>query len=259
MENVMDLEIARHFRDEFRQAREVAYGNAENFQDLLFSLERLGIYLTKSISALGPYKNDICQLAKESPLAEEIPESHREWHMPFSELYDVVKDARNDALHQGAFARHLTSHATQLALVLEDALMETTGANKVGDYMVRNPVCASLWQPISFIRQQMLENSYSYLPFLNSSNSSRQWKLVSDYSIAQYLRSAPKKNERKRRLARTLEEAISDGLKTHPVEVCDVHETIEKVLDSFDGKPFLVVRTENKNDLLGILTAFDLL
>jgi len=256
MKKVMDLGIARHFRDEFRQAREVAYGNAENFQDLLFSLERLGIYLTKSISALGPYKNDICQLAKESPLAEEIPESHREWHMPFSELYDVVKDARNDALHQGAFARHLTSHATQLALVLEDALMETTSANEVGDYMVRNPVCASLWQPISFIRQQMLENSYSYLPFLNSS---KEWKSVSDYSIARYLRSATSKTERKKRLAKSLKKAISDDLETYETEPCFADETIETVLGSFDGKPFLVIQKEKEDELLGILTAFDLL
>ena len=41
---------------------------------------------------------------------------------PFSRLYDLVQDARNDALHQGAFARHLTIHAIGLALILEDAL-----------------------------------------------------------------------------------------------------------------------------------------
>ncbi len=122
----------------------MAYGNAENFQDLLFSLERLGIALTNNIGSLWRYKDDICELAKESPLAEEIPESHREWHVPFSELYEVVRIARNDALHQGAFARHLASHLTQLALVLEDALMAKSGANKVVDYMVRSPVNATL-------------------------------------------------------------------------------------------------------------------
>ncbi len=57
MKKDMDLEIARHFRDEFRQAREVAYGNAENFQDLLFSLERLGMTLKKGSGNLKTYGN----------------------------------------------------------------------------------------------------------------------------------------------------------------------------------------------------------
>ena len=83
--------------------------------------------------------------------------------------------------------------------------------------------------------------------------------MVSDYDVARYLRSATSNNERKKRLAKSLKEAISDGLETYETEPCYADETIEKVLYSFDGKPFLVVRTENKNDLLGILTAFDLL
>ncbi len=251
----MDLGIARHFRDEFRQAREVAYANAENFQDLLFSLERLGFTLTKGGVGLNAYREKIRILAEESPLAKEIPQVHREWHVPFSELYEVVRIARNDALHQGAFARHLASHLTLIALVLEDALMAKSDANKVVDYMVRSPVNAALWQPVSFIRQQMLANSFTYLPFLNADG---KWALVSDYNVARYLRSRSNRNEL---LAKTLDDAISesDGLKTHLAKVCYADETIEKVLDSFDGEPFLVVRRKNESDLLGILTAFDLL
>ena len=74
-----------------------------------------------------------------------------------------LKDGRNDALHQGACARHLANHAVQLALVLEDALMPSEP--KVSDFMVRDAICAAHWQPISFVRQQMLANSFSYLPF----------------------------------------------------------------------------------------------
>lgn len=37
-------------------------------------------------------------------------------------LYDLVEQGRNEALHQGAFARHLAEHAIELALALEDAL-----------------------------------------------------------------------------------------------------------------------------------------
>jgi hypothetical protein len=60
----------------------------------------------------------------------------------------------------------LTTHAFQVALILEDALM--TDMKMVSQYMVRDVVCAQSWQPISFVRQQMLAYSYSYLPFLDA-------------------------------------------------------------------------------------------
>jgi hypothetical protein len=66
-------------------------------------------------------------------------------------------------LHQGAFARRLTGHAIELSLVLEDALRRSLDSPVVGDYMVRGPICAEPWQPISFIRQRMLANSFSFL------------------------------------------------------------------------------------------------
>ena len=86
-----------------------------------------------------------------------------------------------------------------------------TGSEKVGDYMVRDPVCAYLWQPISFIRQQMLAHSFSYLPVYVEVDPA--WKLVSDLLIAKYLRSISD-DDRKTRLAKSLQEAINqDGLR----------------------------------------------
>jgi hypothetical protein len=38
-------------------------------------------------------------------------------------IYDQLSKARNDALHLGALARHMTSHAVIVALVVEDGLM----------------------------------------------------------------------------------------------------------------------------------------
>jgi hypothetical protein len=158
----LDLEIAVFFRDQFREARATALRDAEGFQEVLFVLERFGTSLTGGIQTLKKYEGDIQKMALISPLAKDIPERHKSWHLPFSKLYELVRKARNDALHQGAFARHLTNSAIQLTLVLEDALM--SDRNMAGDYMVREPVCASSWQPLSFIRQQMLAHSFTYLP-----------------------------------------------------------------------------------------------
>ena len=94
----------------------------------------------------------------------------------------MVSEGRNDALHQGAVARIMTSHSVQLSMMLEDTLMAVTNSQRIGDYMVRNPVCAYEWQPISFIRQIMLENSFSHIPFYRKEQ--KQWHVISDLDVA---------------------------------------------------------------------------
>ena len=188
----MKHDAAIYFRDRFREARARALHDAEAYQEVLFSIERFGSALTRRVGTLGSYGPHIIAKAKNSPLAEDIPLTHRDWHVPFPALYEVVKDARNNALHQGASARHLTTHATQLVLVLEDALNQN--ATNVGDYMVRDPLCALPWQPISLIRQQMLANNFTYLPIWDDGVHKPRWRLISDHAVAKYLRSATSKN-----------------------------------------------------------------
>ena len=105
----MDREVALHFRDQLRDARAVALKDAEAFEQLIFVFERMGVYLTGKIQDLWHYANDLAREAARSPLAESIPAILSEWQSPFSKLYDLVRTGRNDALHQGAYARHLTS------------------------------------------------------------------------------------------------------------------------------------------------------
>ena len=190
MKNPLDENAVIPLRDQLREAREHAINDAEAYSELLFAFERLGCILKKKIGTLSECEGVIRALAGSSDLARKIPKQWRDWHMPASRLYDLIRVARNDALHQGAFARHLTTHAIQLEIVLEDALMSK--ATNVGDYMVQNPICAQLWQPISFIRQQMLANAFSYLPVLNQAG---EWCLVSDLVIAKYLRDNSSKRD----------------------------------------------------------------
>jgi len=156
-------DAAMYFRDQLREARALALRDAEAFDELLFTVERLGSALTNTTNTLGhsTYQKAIAKIAQRSSLADEIPGQWRECYIPFQVLYESVRDARNDALHQGALARHLTIHATQLAIVLEDALVQDS--TTVGDYMVQNPVRAALWQPVGFIRQAMLSAGLAQL------------------------------------------------------------------------------------------------
>lgn len=248
----MSSETEIYFRNAFREARAVAQQDAEGFHEVLFALERFGSHLAKRIRDLGYYKEQIETVAKRSSLAVEIPDKWRKYQLPFSVLYDLVRVARNDALHQGAFARHLTDHAVQLSLIIEDALMEN--GNLVSDYMVRGVACASLWQPVSFARQQMLANSFSYLPLLTQRDGQSVWHLLLDSSIAKYLQ-----RDRKQHLAKSIEEAIRDGLQVEPAQYCFVDAPVADALAIFTGKPLLIVDKEELDLLIGIVTAFDLL
>jgi hypothetical protein len=175
-----------YFRDQFRLARAAAFRDAEAFQDVILCLERLGLVLTGKPLGLSKYKTRIEGLASRSPLAKFILEKHQNWHIPFTELYEHVRKARNDAVHEGAVARHLTEHALKLVLVLEDAIMMEK--NKIRDFMVHDPMVALSWQPISFVREQMLTNGYSFIPIQLLRKSRSYWGLISEYAIAKYLR-----------------------------------------------------------------------
>jgi CBS domain-containing protein len=247
--------IAIFFSDQLRSARLAALADAESFDEIIHVVERLGSYLDGKLSDLGNYKGVLQDLALKSGLAKP-PGELRGLLTPFSELYDLVRTARNDALHQGAFARHLTKHAVELAIVLEDALSSDLEP-VVADFMVRNPICAELWQPVSFIRQQMLANSYSYVPVLGDGGV---WQIVSDTSIARFLGLDRPGSSRKSRLMKTLRDAFQeDSNLLEPAIDLPPDTKLCQALDRLKSTNVLLVRDSRQGDLLGILTAFDLL
>jgi hypothetical protein len=248
----LDRRAVVTFCDQLREARENALRDAEAFDGLIHAVERLGSFLHGQIANLGRYKPELERAVSCSALARQIPERHGNLHIPFSLLYELVRHARNDALHQGAFARRLTGHAIELSLILEDALRSSLDSPVVSDYMVRNPVCAELWQPISFIRQQMLANSFSFLPV----NTTRGWSLISDIGIATYL--GANTSIRKDRLAQTLTEA---GVTFQLAKLCAEDTSLEEALRMLDGNqwPLLVHASGNPEIVVGIITPFDLL
>lgn len=248
-----------HFRDEFRGARDAALRDAEAFDQVLFVLERFGSYLSDDVAALAAYAGYIKHVAKRSGLALDVPKSFPHLHIRFDHLYELVRDARNAAMHQGAFARHLTTHALELTIVLEDALM--SGLNEVGQFMVKSPVCACDWQPLSFVRQAMLLNSFSYLPIYWEEQGHRPWRLVPDHEIAKYLRSAPDNAERSRRLTQTLGDAVRQKhIVLSDPDVIATRTPVQQILTDYKGIPILVTEEiAGREQLIGIVTAFDVL
>src|SRR5690606_28836389 len=58
---------ALYFRDQLRAARAAALRDAEGFEELLFTFERLGSYLHKSQAALGTYEARLREVASSAP------------------------------------------------------------------------------------------------------------------------------------------------------------------------------------------------
>lgn len=249
----------RYFRDKLREARSVALRDAEGFHELLFALEGLGSKLAGKIHSFKTYKKALLKLANESAFSTAIPEQQLGFHPTAETLFGLVMQARNDAFHQGAIARHLTANATRLSLILEDALM--SGGNRVQDFMVTNPICAQGWQPVSFVRQIMLENSFSFLPTYLEDEGHKKWYLLSDSSLASYLRNDKQgRNDRNDRLIQSIDIIVKgDRSFVRSAKQVRPEDTINTVLSDFDGNPVLVTQEPDSKQLLGILTAFDLL
>lgn len=238
----MDREAALHFRDQLRAARTAALRDAEAHQEIIFVLERLGAYLLGRIANLGKYQGVIAELAEHSPVATEVPSLLPDLHATFAKKYEIARRGRNAAVHEGSFARHLAVNAVELSLVLEDAIMNDY--DQVGDFMVRNPVCAHLWQPLSFIRQTMLANSFSYLPVPTGRERQPVWHAVSDFRLARYLRVNGEVS--RERLMQKLSEAVdSGGFKLTPVQSCGPEERLDAVLQGPEGPPTLVLSPDN--------------
>lgn len=238
------------FARELRSARADALKNAEEFDQILFVFERLGSFLTEAHRNLGSYKDALCTIAIETPLFEVAAKKFPQFHVRFSVLYDEVRAARNDAMHQGVAARHLTRNAQELALAMEEALM--AGAKTAGEIMVPKPMCAELWHPLTDVRRAMLLNSFSFLPYRLASG---EWRLVSDCRMVQFLRFQD--GERNDRLLMTLEKAIERGLEQTVPFQCKLDDPIVDIAARISEEPCLVMSDDGR--LAGIITAFDLL
>jgi hypothetical protein len=243
----------KYFRNEFRVARAATLKDSENFSEILFVLERLGSMLHKSQGDLGKYALGIRKVAEKSSL---FSLQGTAWGTSFDNLFELVRHARNDAMHVGALARHAASSSVLISITLEDALMN--GAHTLGDFMVTEPVVAEMWQPLGLIRQKMLANSFSFLP-LKSSESGIGWGLISDAALAKYLLQ-DSNGKRKKRLAQSLEEAVTNGDVNVGAAECFSYDTdIASVKDVISQEPILLFKGDDRNNLWGLVTAFDLL
>ena len=100
---------AIHFRGELRRARERALSDGEGYQPILFAVERLGRQLWPNKNGLWKFACCFQGLVEEHhPLAGEGADDHE---LAFAQRYDIVREARNDAMHIGTANRRESSRS----------------------------------------------------------------------------------------------------------------------------------------------------
>lgn len=250
----LPLETALVLRDQLRAARARVHEDAEAFREVVVVIERLGLVLTGRDHRLFDLAEHFGTLVGMSALAEEVPALFPLFHPDFSTLFHQVREDRNSAVHDGAFARHLASRTVELSLIFEDALQ--ADAMKIQHFMIRDPVTAAMWEPISFVRQKMLTHSFSFLPVEVTKGN---WMLLCDRALARYLRTEDV-GERKKRLKRRLADAVGeDGMVLEQAVTCAPDEDVARIAAVMGDRPTLVIEGNDSGRLLGIVTAFDLL
>jgi hypothetical protein len=230
-----------------RDARALILRDSESFHEAAMTLERVGQVLCgKMRKGLGAYEPELIELATSSQ-TQDLCEVAR--------LFETVREARNMAVHEGAWARHLSSRLIDLMLILEHAI--ASKMKLVKDIMVQTPVVAQDWHLIAHVRQTMLANSFSSLPIFQN----EKWFIVTDVMVVRYLRGAADKKELADRLSTSLGTAIGHGAIAPTEATCVPPDAKLAELDSAIDQSLILITEEalDGSRLLGILSPFDLL
>jgi CBS domain-containing protein len=267
MPHKLSLEERQYYRDELRAARYSALADSEGFLAICYALEALGLRLLDRKESLGAYKNKLKAIATQSVILSELPECYPGTFTGFDALFDLVKTARNDAMHTGVYARHAAAAGIELCIGLEEALMNTKENTEetpvtrqlVKDYMVKSPIVVEAWQPVAQARQLMLTHSFSFLPVKLD-----RWKLVSETAMARYVHfGGPLRSSWKERMGTSIEDAAGDGLTLLDAKVVGLDENVHELLGETSGPHMQELRLwlvlDKYKKLCGVLSPFELM
>ncbi|MCZ8158841.1 MAG: hypothetical protein O9256_03015 [Rhizobiaceae bacterium] len=230
--------------------------DAEGFASICFAIEALGVRLLQEKGDLGKYRIEVSKLALDSVVLTLIAPNNREYFNCFDSLYDLVRNARNDAMHTGVYARHATAAAIELCIGLEEALMKEQDVPRVfvEDFMVKAPVTVEYWQIVAHARQLMLTHSFSFLPVYIRD----EWRLISELGLARFLRG---NGDWKQLMAFSIQTAEQYGLQLKPARVVHANAAVADLLaavDAEDGMALWLVE-ERPGRLCGVLSPFELM
>ena len=248
-------DVALYFARQMRGARAQVQADAEGYVAVAIAVEQLGAALgAKGGMAAAKERIVKCLFPKDTDWREGQKGSHS-----LDAAYERVRRARNIAVHEGAISRAVATHAIDLTIGLEVALMNAVDTDAAQAWMVPDPTVAHPWMTVAQVRSALLAGGFSALPIWWKD----AWHLVRDIDVVVYLIQAGKD------MAKTkvrLQDAVGTGavpkLHLQPAPLVISPETNVKTLGVAGWKsevPALVVWRDNPKRLLGVLTPHDLL
>jgi CBS-domain-containing membrane protein len=120
----------------------------------------------------------------------------------------------------------------------------------ISQFMIRNVADAKSEQSISHVRHQMLKAAFSHLPIFWDGS----WCLIGERATARYVRGAPTRHVREKRLATKLEDAIaSKAISLSHAKTALPDTLVEDIQATMLDEPIVVV--DEGNRLVGMLPA----
>lgn len=252
----MNAAACRFYLQLLREGRESAQKDSENYGALVRAFELIGrMEKDSSGNGLGAYRHELLKIAEGSILSNGKP-AHL--HIDSKRLFELIKEQRNDAVHQGVVARNLVRHAVEFSIILENAIMNSGTLKYAEDFMVRDVTYADWNHPMSYTRQRMLMNAFSFLPVIAEDGTV---KVLGDVAFAKWLCKVPYQ-DRKRAIMRSLKEILADTPVTLVLDdpVLLPHDVlIDLVVEKMRTTPVLLHEPGNTSRIVGIITASDLL
>ncbi|WP_413459580.1 hypothetical protein [Herbaspirillum huttiense] len=256
-EDLLSAEECILYRDKLRAARYSALADSEGFDAVCFALEELGMRLLRRQADMNTYRERIGFYASKSCVFDDLVEESS--FKSFNSLYDIVRRARNDSMHQGAYARHATTAAIELCIGLEEGLM-AVDQRLVKDVMVGSVVVVEKWHLIAQARKLMLMHSFSFLPIFIDC----KWHLISELALAKFLQVASK--EKSKRLGMNISDAAQSGLTLIPVSSqallradMNVEDVLSRANIQLSQVLWLIPHPKIDSELLGVLSPFELM
>lgn len=236
-----------HTVESLRQARGRVLQGSAQFLDIVQVIERFGKEHWKK-QYLKCINKKLAELIDRQNTGGSREEAER--------LLDAMREGRNEAVHEGTLGRLLARNCVRVSIMVEEALRREAKMRVVSDYIVETIVQAHLWQPLRTIRRTMMENEFTHLPFENE----RRWYTVDAEALCVYR--DQHRDEGKDVWSRTLrcaKERTDKPLEVREAELVDLQDDIHKATEKLKGRGLLLVRGNCDNEVVGVLTAFDLL
>ena len=237
----------RHTAEALRQARGRVLQGSSNFLDIVQVIETFG----KEHWEIKYLKRINKKLAKliDAWNTGGSPEEVRR-------LLDAMREGRNEAVHGGTLGRRLARDCVRVSIMVEEVLRREAEMKVVSDQMVETVVHARMWQTLRTIRRTMMENEFSRLPFENKG----QWHTVDAEALCVYR--DQHRNEGKDVWGQTLrvaKERTDNPLAVRDAVLVEFSQDIHEATKQLKGEGMLLVRGKCDEEIVGVLTAFDLL